>query len=162
MTDVGAVLPLIDYFKVIGMSMLPIWELKGSIMFAYWEVGIPIWNSYFLALLGSCIPVPFILLFIKAVIHWMQKSRVKLFNRFSNWLLGKVDKNREKISKYGYWAIFVFVAIPLPGTGVWTGSLLAAMLDLKIKKALPAIVLGNVVAGLAILALTVGIDKLVA
>ncbi len=160
MTEAGAVLPIIDYLKVIGMSMLPVWELRGSIMVAYWEFGIPIWVSYFLALLGSCIPAPFILLFIKSLIHWMQKSKVKFFHRFAAWLLGKVEKNREKIQKYAYGALFVFVAIPLPGTGVWTGSLLAAMLDLKMKKALPVIILGNAVAGLLILALTLGIDTL--
>jgi uncharacterized membrane protein len=162
MTDAGTVLPFIDYLKVVGMSMLPVWELRGSIMVAYWQFGMPILNAYFLALLGSCIPAPFILLFIKSIIHWMQKSRVKFFRGFSGWLLGKVEKNREKIQKYAYWALFVFVAIPLPGTGVWTGSLLGAMLDLKIKKALPAILAGNAVAGVLILLLTLGIDKLAA
>jgi len=162
MTDAGAVLPIIDYMRIVGTAMLPILELKAAILAYGLGTDIPIWTTFFLALLGSSIPVPFILLFIKAIIHWMQKSRVKLFKGFSDWLLGKVEKHKDKIARYAYWALFAFVAIPLPGTGVWTGSLLGAMLDLKIKKALPVIILGNVVAGLAILALTVGIDRLAA
>ena len=161
MTDAGAIVPMIDYLRVIGTAMLPVLELKAAILGFGLGTNIPLWTTFFLALLGSSIPVPFILLFIKIIIHKMSKSNVKFFNRFSNWLLGKVEKNRDRIARYGYLAIFIFVAIPLPGTGVWTGSLLAAMMDLKIKKALPVIILGNVVAGLLILALTFGIDTLV-
>lgn len=161
MTDAGAVVPMIDYLRIIGMAMVPVWEVKGTILAYGIGTSIPLWTTFFLAEIGCAIPVPFILVFIKAIIHRMSKSKVKFFNRFSNWLLNKVDKNREKIGKYAYWGIFIFVAIPLPGTGVWTGSLLSAMMDLKLKKALPAILLGNVVAGLIILALTFGIDTLV-
>ena len=73
---------------------------------------------------------------------------MKFFNNFSNWLLKKVDKHKGKIEKYGYLGVFIFVAIPLPGTGVWTGSLIASVLGLKPLKALPLIILGNAVAGL--------------
>jgi uncharacterized membrane protein len=161
MIDVGAAVPMIDYLRIIGTAMLPILELKAAILGFGLGTNIPLWTTFFLALLGSSIPVPFILLFIKIIIHKMSKSKIRLFNRFSNWLLGKVEKNQDKITKYGYLGIFIFVAIPLPGTGVWTGSLLSAMMDLKIKKALPVIILGNVVAGLLILLLTFGIDTLV-
>jgi uncharacterized membrane protein len=149
-----------DYLKVVGTAILPIIELKGAIPIGYLTLGMPLWTAFWLAYLGSCIPVPFILLFIKKIIHWMAKSKVKVFNRFSNWLLGKVEKNRSKINKYGYLAVFAFVAIPLPGTGVWTGSLLGAMMDMEIKKALPVIILGNLVAGIAITAISYGAGQL--
>ncbi len=160
MTEVATVASMFDYLKIIGTAMVPVWELKGTILAFGFGTDIPRWTLYFLSELGCAIPVPFILLFIKAIIHRMSRSRIKLFNRFSNWLLGKVEKNRAKIDKYGYWALFVFVAIPLPGTGVWTGSLLGAMMDMKMKKALPVILLGNVVAGLLILAIVFGVDHL--
>ncbi|WP_082674829.1 COG2426 family protein [Christensenella hongkongensis] len=128
-------------------SMLPIWELKGAILTGA-AMGIPTWTLYLVALLGSSIPVFFIIFLIEKVIHWMSGSKVKFFNNFSNWLLKKVDKHKGKIEKYGYLGVFIFVAIPLPGTGVWTGSLIASVLGLKPLKALPLIILGNAVAGL--------------
>ncbi len=128
-------------------SMLPIWELKGAILTGA-AAHIPTWTLYFVALLGSSIPVFFIIFFIEKVINWMSKSKVKFFNNLANWLLKKVGKHKGKIEKYGYLGVFLFVAIPLPGTGVWTGSLIASMLGLKPLKALPTIILGNAVAGL--------------
>lgn len=131
---------------VFGTSMLPIWELKGAIPMGI-GLGIPFWQAFLLALLGSSIPVPFIIFFIERVIGWMGRSKVKFFNKFANWLLAKVDKHRSTIDRYGYWGVFIFVAIPLPGTGVWTGSLLASLLDLQPKKAIPVVLVGNLVAG---------------
>ncbi len=141
------------YFIVIGIAMLPILELKAAIPVGVFS-GIPLWETFILAVIGSSIPIPFILFFIKKIIHWMQKSKVNLFNRFSNWLVGKVEKHKGKIEKYAYLGLFAFVAIPLPGTGVWTGSLIAAMLDLKLKYSMPVIIVGNIVAGLIMLFVT--------
>ncbi|MBD5559297.1 MAG: small multi-drug export protein [Clostridia bacterium] len=146
-------IPAIDYWMVFGTAMLPIWELKGAIPMGI-AMGIPFWTTYFLALAGSCLPVPFIIFFIERVIGWMSRSRVHFFNRFANWLLAKVDKHRSGIDKYGYWGIFAFVAIPLPGTGVWTGSLLASILDLRPRRAIPVVLAGNVVAGFLMLLLS--------
>ena len=73
---------------------------------------------------------------------------------FANWLMGKVDKHKGKIEKYGYLGVFIFVAIPLPGTGVWTGSLIASVLGLKPAKAIPLVILGNCVAGFIMLMLS--------
>ncbi|MEG0257812.1 MAG: small multi-drug export protein [Christensenella sp.] len=138
------------YWTIFLTSMLPIWELKGAILTGA-AAGISTWTLYFIALLGSCIPVFFIVFFIEKIISWMSKSKVKFFNKFANWLLGKVEKHKGGIEKYGYLGVFIFVAIPLPGTGVWTGSLLASMLNLKPLKAIPVIILGNAVAGLLML-----------
>ena len=128
--------PASSLWTVFGTSILPIIELKGAIPLGL-GLGVPFWATYFIALLGSCLPAPFIVFFIEKIIRWMQESKVKLFNRFANWLMGKVDKHKGKIEKYGYLGVFIFVAIPLPGTGVWTGSLIASVLGLKPAKAIP-------------------------
>ncbi len=141
------------YWAVFGMAILPILELKFAIPMGA-AMGLPFWTAFILAYLGSCLPCPFIVFFIEKFIKYLSHSKVKVFNKFANWLLGKVEKHKGKIEKYGYLGIFIFVAIPLPGTGVWTGSLLAAMLGLKPKKAIPIILLGNLIAGLAMVALT--------
>lgn len=149
----GAAIPASSYWAVFGMSILPIVELKGAIPFGF-ALGIPFLTVYFIALLGSCLPAPFIIFFIERIIKWMQRSKVKFFNKFSNWLMGKVEKHRGGIDKYGYLGVFIFVAIPLPGTGVWTGSLIASVLNLKPAKAIPCVILGNVVAGFLMLLLS--------
>ncbi|MDL2238264.1 small multi-drug export protein [Christensenellaceae bacterium OttesenSCG-928-K19] len=145
MTD--AAIPVMEYWSVFGTAILPILELKAAIPLGFAH-GIPIWTTFLLAYLGSSLPCPFIIFFIERVIHWMARSKVKFFNKFANWLLGKVEKHKGKIEKYGYLGVFIFVAIPLPGTGVYTGSLLAAMMNLQPKKSIPLVLLGNLVAGL--------------
>lgn len=135
-----------EFWTVFGMAMLPIIELKGAIPVGV-AMGIPIWATYFIAWAGSCLPAPFIILFIERILQWMSKSSVKFFNKTSNWVLKKADKHKGTIEKYGYLGVFIFVAIPLPGTGVWTGSLISAVLGLKPKKAIPLVLLGNAVAG---------------
>lgn len=149
----SSTIPTIDYWIVFGTSMLPIWELKGAIPMGI-AMGIPFWTVFLLALAGSSIPVPFIIFFIERVIAWMQRSNVKFFHKFADWLLGKVAKHRKTIDKYGYLGVFLFVAVPLPGTGVWTGSLIASLLNLKPKMAIPLVLLGNVVAGCLMLLLS--------
>lgn len=141
------------FWTVFGTAILPIIELKGAIPLGL-GLGVPFWTTYVIALLGSCLPAPFIIFFIEKIIRWMQRSKVSVFNRFANWLMGKVDKHKGKIEKYGYLGVFIFVAIPLPGTGVWTGSLIASVLGLKPAKAIPLVILGNVVAGFIMLMLS--------
>jgi uncharacterized membrane protein len=93
------------------------------------------------------IPVPFILLFIKKIIGWMTQSRIKFFNKFGGWLTRKAEKNRERIEKFSFWGVCLFVAIPLPVTGAWTGSLVAATIDMKPHKALLSCLFGVMIAG---------------
>ena len=88
------------------------------------------------------IPVPFILLFIRKVLDWMEHCRVGLFNRVADWLRRKADKNVDKITKYGFWGVCFFIAIPLPVTGAWTGSLVAATIKMNFWKALLSALLG--------------------
>ena len=97
--------PASSLWTVFGTSILPIIELKGAIPLGL-GLGVPFWATYFIALLGSCLPAPFIVFFIEKIIRWMQGSKVKLFNRFANWLMGKVDKHKGKIEKYGYRRVY--------------------------------------------------------
>ena len=139
---------------VMFISMLPIVEVKGSIPFGVLTLGMPLIEVFIIAIIGSCIPAPFILFYIKKIIHRLQNSKNRFLNRASNFLISKVEKHSAKVHKWGYLAIFIFVALPIPGTGVWTGSLLAAMMDLRVKYALPVIVAGNIVACLCMIFLT--------
>lgn len=127
-------------------SMIPIIELRGAIPLGA-GLGLPWWQSYLIAVAGNMVPVPFILLLIRHVLAWMERSRVAFFNRIGGWLHRKVDKNRAKIEKYSFWGVALFVAIPLPATGAWTGSLVAAMIDMKFWRAMLSALIGVMIAG---------------
>ena len=134
---------------VLGMSMLPVLEVKAAIPVGL-AMGLPLWETFFIALLGSCIPVPFILLLLRPFFHGC-KGR-PFFHRLAEKLEGRFQKKSGGVRRYSLLGLFLFVAIPLPTTGVWTGSGIAAMLDLRIRHALPVIVAGNAVAALLMLA----------
>ena len=134
------------HFGVMICAMIPIIELRGAIPLGA-ALGMPWWQNYLFAVLGNMIPVPFILLFVKKVIAWMTSSRVKFFNKIGGFLTRKAEKNREKIEKYSFWGVCLFVAVPLPVTGAWTGSLVAATIDMKLWKALLSCLFGVMLAG---------------
>ncbi len=136
-------------------SMLPIIELRGAIPMAF-AFDMPWWQAYLLSVLGNILPVPFILLFINAIIKWMAKSKVKFFNKISNFLLERVEKKRHKIEKYSFWGLCIFVAIPLPVTGAWTGSLVAAVIGMKPWKAFLSALLGVLIAGIVVTLIVYG------
>ena len=131
---------------VVLCSMIPIIELRGAIPLGAF-LDLPWWQSYLFAVLGNMIPVPFILLFITKIIGWMTRCRVKFFNKIGTWLTNKAEKNREKIEKYSFWGVCLFVAVPLPITGAWTGSLVASTIGMKFWKALLSCLLGVMIAG---------------
>lgn len=114
-------------------SLLPIIECRGAIPLGC-GLGLVWWQNFLLAAAGNLLPVPFILLFIRAILRWMENCKIKFFNRISGWLHRKVEKHKGTIEKYSYWGVMIFVAVPLPGTGAWTGSLIAAMLGMDWKK----------------------------
>lgn len=134
------------HLGVLLCAMLPIIELRGAIPLGA-ALSLPWWQNYFFAVIGNMIPVPFILLFIKKIIAWMTASRVKLFHKIGTWLTKKAEKNRERVEKYSFLGVCLFVAIPLPVTGAWTGSLVAAVMDMKFWKALLSCLLGVMIAG---------------
>ena len=127
-------------------SMLPIIELRGAIPMAF-AMGLSWWQAYLISVVGNLLPVPFVLLLINAVIKWMAASRVAFFNKIADFLLKKVEKKRERIEKYSFWGLCFFIALPLPVTGAWTGSLVAAVVGMKPWKAFLSALLGVLIAG---------------
>lgn len=121
--------------------MLPIIECRGAVPLGC-GLGMSWWLTFLLAAAGNILPAPFILLFIRSIIGWMAKSKWKFLNKVAGWLNRKVEKHKGKIEKYSYVGVGIFVAIPFPGTGAWTGSLIAAMLGMDWKKSTLAAVVG--------------------
>ena len=111
--------------------------------------------TYIAAVIGNLLPIPFILLFIEKIFEWMKKT--KHLHKIPDWLEAKALKHSEQIEKYGYFGLFLFVAIPLPGTGAWTGSLLAVLMGLKPKKSFLYITLGVMTAGLIMSLVSFGV-----
>lgn len=146
---------------VLFCSMLPIIELRGAIPLGA-AFGLPWWQNYLIAVVGNMLPVPIILLFVKAVLNWMMKCRVKLFNRIANKMFEKAEKNRGKIEKYAFWGLTLFVAIPLPATGAWTGTLVAALFDMKFWKSLLAALIGVMIAGVIMTLVSYGVVAAIA
>ena len=136
-------------------SMLPIIELRGAIPMAY-AMGLSWWQAYLISVVGNLLPVPFILLMINAIIKWMSASKVKIFNKIATFLLERVEKKREKIEKYSFWGLCLFIAIPLPVTGAWTGSLVAAVIGMKPWKAFLSALLGVLIAGAVVTLIVYG------
>ena len=143
------------HFGVILCSMIPIIELRGAIPLGM-ALDLPWWQSYIYAVIGNMLPIPFILLFITKIIGWMSRCKVKFFNKIGNWLAGKAEKNREKIEKYSFWGVCLFVAVPLPVTGAWTGSLVAAVIGMKFWKALLSCFIGVLIAGAVVTLISYG------
>lgn len=125
------------------VSMLPILELRGGLIVAA-LFGMKMWKAIPICLAGNIIPIPFILLLITPIFTWLKKTKLfrPLVEKLESKSLGKADK----IQKYEFWGLLLFVGIPLPGTGAWTGGLIASLLNVKVKKALPAILLGLLMA----------------
>ena len=130
------------------ISMVPVIELRGAIPMATAR-GLDAWIAIPVAILGNLLPIPFIILFIKKIFAWMRKVSPFL-NKVVDKMEAKAEKNKAKVLRYAFWGLVIFVAIPLPGTGAWTGALVAAMLDMPLKKAFPSIVLGVLIAGVVI------------
>lgn len=140
------------------MSMVPVIELRGAIPIGV-GYGLNIWLAVFLSIIGNMVPVPFIMLFIRKVFAWMRKAN-KRFANIVDKMEEKAAKHQDKVTKYGFWGLFILVAIPLPGTGAWTGALVAAMMELRFKTALPAIFLGVVGAAIIVTFVTYGVAVL--
>ncbi|MBO5683268.1 MAG: small multi-drug export protein [Clostridia bacterium] len=136
-------------------SMIPIIELRGAIPLGA-GLGLPWWQTFLLSVAGNILPVPFILLFIRGFIAWAAKSKISICNRFAGFLNRKIEKNRERIEKYSFWGVCLFVAIPLPMTGAWTGSLVAAALGMKFWRALLSCVIGVLIAGVVVTLISYG------
>lgn len=136
------------------VSLFPVLELRGG-MIAARILDIDFIQAFLVCYLGNMIPIPFILLFIRKIFKLMRK--VKFLGKIVDKLEARADKKKGTIEKYKEWGLLIFVAIPLPGTGGWTGALIAALMDLRMKKCLPIIALGVFIAGLIMSLITYGI-----
>lgn len=145
-----ASLPLvIKYLIVFVISMVPIVELRGAIPIAE-SLGLNIFLYYPIAIIGNMLPVPIIYLFARKVLEWGKNK--KIIGKFFTWCLEKGDKGGKKLRDSAgnsgiFWALLIFVGIPLPGTGAWTGTLAASFLNIDFKTSIFAVTLGVLLAG---------------
>lgn len=148
-----------NIFMTFVISMVPVIELRGAIPIGVYH-GLSASTAMIAAILGNLVPVPFIIIFIRKIFKWMQSKHERLaaiVHKFE----AKADSKKEQVLKYEFWGLVILVAIPLPGTGAWTGALVAAMLDLQLKRAMPAITLGVIIAGIIVTAATFGIQSII-
>lgn len=141
------------------ISMVPVLELRGAIP-AGVAAGLSVKEALAVSIIGNLLPVPIIILFVRKVFDWMRKKSVRLDHlvcRFE----AKAKKQSVMIDKYEWLGLVLLVAVPLPGTGAWTGALVAAMLNMRLKRALPAIFIGVVIAGIVVSYITYGASMLI-
>ncbi len=143
---------------VILLSIIPIAELRFAIPFAVLKYGMHPALAFLYACIGNLLPVPFIILFIRKIFDWMKKFA--FLRKIAVKLEERGASKQETVKKYKFWGLFIFVAIPLPGTGAWTGGLIAALMNMRLKDALPSITLGVITAGIVVTTLTILVPSL--
>jgi uncharacterized membrane protein len=137
---------LTEEIRVLMVAAMPIIELRGAIPVGL-SYGMSIFHAFMLSYFGSLIPVPFIVFAFRPVMEWLRKGLLKpVVEKISDRALLK----GQKVQKYGFFGLIILVAIPLPGTGVWTGTLAATLLDMRFKWILPAVMIGNLIAGIIV------------
>lgn len=142
---------------VFFMSMVPVVELRGAIPFGI-AAGLPAWEVYCAAVLGNLVPVPFIFLLLRHVFALLR--RVPWLGEKVDWLERRAHLKGRTVRKYRLLGLVLLVAVPLPGTGAWTGALVADVLDIRARTALPAIAIGVLVAGALVIAASCGVAEL--
>ena len=147
-------LPFGKQLIVFIISLMPILELRGGLIAAA-LLGLKPVESYIITIIGNIIPVPFILWFINKVLDFMRNSKSKKLNGVAKWLDKKVEKHKGQIEKYGFLGLILFVGIPLPGTGAWTGS----VLEMDRKKSFFATMIGIIIASIIMMILSFGVLK---
>lgn len=140
------------------ISLLPILELRGGLLAAS-LLGLDPLPSYIITMIGNLLPIPFILWFITKILDWMRTT--KHLSKIANWLDQKVEKRKSSIEKFGFWGLILFVGIPLPGTGAWTGSLIASVLEMDRKKSFIAIIIGILMASIIMMAISFGLLRVI-
>ena len=140
------------------VSMVPVVELRGGLPFGV-ALGLSHWEAFYASVIGNMIPLPFIVVYIRRIFQWMRHHMPKL-DKLVDKLEQKAHLKGRLVTKYKYLGLMIFVAIPLPGTGGWTGALVAAFLNMRLRRAIPALALGVLIAGFLILGLTYGFTSL--
>ena len=143
------------------ISMLPISELRGAIPIAVSIYNMPVWQAFIWSVLGNLFVTVFVIWLLDLLINKFLVHRVYILNRFFTWLFERTQrKHSKKIEQWGDLALLIFVAIPLPGTGAWTGALIAFVFGIPPRRALPAISFGVIIAGILVSLITLGIIQL--
>lgn len=140
--------------KTLVTAMMPILEIRGAIPVGV-ASGLDPWLAFAVGFVGNMLPIPILILLTRKIIEWLKEHNMLV--KLTAWLENKGSKGAQKVQKYSFWGLFILVAIPLPGTGAWTGALVASLLDMRLKRALPAIAMGVAVAGLIVLLVTYGV-----
>ncbi len=140
------------------ISMFPIVELRGAIPFGV-ALGVDWRMVYLLSVIGNVIPAPFIILFFRPVIEYLEKT--KLFGKFASKIKNRASSKVKDVNKYKMLGLCIYVAVPLPGTGAWTGAAIAALMKMRLKYALPMIVLGVLIAGILMMGISYGFGELI-
>ena len=135
-------------------AMIPVLELRFAIPFGVAR-GLRLWTSIWASVLGNLVPVPFIVVFITRIFAWLRRRSAR-FNTLVDSLERRAEGKKATVEKYAFWGLVVLVAIPLPGTGAWTGALVAAMMQMRLRRAFPAIAVGVVIAAVIVSVLTYG------
>ena len=141
------------------ISMLPVVELRFGLPYGI-ALGLEYPLALMAALLGNMIPVPFIIVYIKRIFEWMRRHMPRM-NALVTKLENRAHLKGETVEKYGHWGLLIFVAIPLPGTGAWTGALIAALLNIRTSKAVPVILIGVCIAAAIMTLITYGVIHIV-
>ena len=150
-----------EELRTLFISMLPIGELRVGIPIAVVVYKLPIWSAFFWAFIGNLIPIFFIIKGLDLLINKLLIHRIYIFNRFFTWLFERTRrKHSHLVEKWQDLALMIFVAIPLPGTGAWTGALIAFVFGIPLKRAFPAIAAGVLIAGIVVSLITLGIINL--
>ena len=143
------------FLQALVISMVPIAELRVGLPIAI-ASGLPFPLAFLASVLGNMLPVPFIIIFIKKVFSWLRMHWPRM-NSFVTKMEQRAESKRETIDRYGPWGLLLFVAIPAPGTGAWTGALIAALMNMKLRQAVPIIFVGVCIAGFLVAGITYGV-----
>jgi uncharacterized membrane protein len=136
------------------VAMVPVIELRGAIPLGV-SMGLSHFTAMFVSMLGNMVPVPFIILFIRRIFEWLSARSARLRKTIGR-LEVKAEGKWDKVHQYQFFALALLVAIPLPGTGAWTGALVAAVMNMRLRSAMPSIFIGVVAAGVLVTGLTFG------
>lgn len=137
--------------------MVPVLELRGAIPVGV-AGGLPVLTAMLIAIVGNLVPIPILIVFTRRVFDWL-KTKGKIQTLVEK-LEAKAEAKSEIVHKYEWWGLCILVAIPLPGTGAWTGALVAAVLGMRLKRAMPAIAVGVLIAGIIVTSVTYGITAI--
>lgn len=142
------------FLSVFFVSMLPIIELRGGVPIGLEVLKLqPMYLVYIAAIIGNLLPIPFIIFFIEDILNWLKKKE-NFLGKFARWLESRAMKRSGRVEKAEFWGLCLFVGIPLPGTGAWTGALIASLLKMDVKKAFLAIILGVLIAAVIMTVVT--------